>query len=122
MAAADYPLIIKQRVEFRRDFRFAVENGFADLTGYVAIAEIWNDDRSIKYADFTVTWLNRIITDVSEEGDYHLRISLPEEDTIRTDEDAVWDLRMEPPDLVTEPAFYPVKGRVTFELSFSDDD
>lgn len=120
--AADVPILIKQRVEFRRDFRFLAGTAFADLTGYTAIAEIWNDDRSIKYADFTVTWLNRIITDTDLDGDYHLRISLPEPLTIRTDEDAVWDLRLEPPDLITETAFYPVEGKVTFILSYSDDD
>ena len=120
--AADVPLQIKQRVEFRRDLRFLAGTDFADLSGYVALAEIWNDDRSVKYADFTVTWLNRTITDITPEGDYHIRISLPEPETIRTDEDAVWDLRLEPPDLTVEPAFYPIQGKVSFVLSYSDDD
>jgi hypothetical protein len=116
------PLRIKQRVEFRRDFRFKAGTAFADLTGYNAIAEIWNDDRSIKYADFTVTWLNRVITNTALDGDYHLRLSLPEAATIRTDEDAFWDLRMEPPNLLVEPAFYAAEGKVTFVISYSDND
>ena len=120
--AADLPLEIKQRVEFRRDLRFKSGDTFADLTGYNAIAEIWNDDRSIKYADFTVTWLNRVITNTALDGDYHIRLSLPEAETIRTEEDAFWDLRLEPPDLVTEPAFYPLQGKVAFVISYSDDD
>ena len=120
--AADIPLQIKQRVEFRRDLRFLAGSAFADLTGYTAIAEIWNSRRSIKYADFTVTWLNRTITDTALDGDYHIRLSLPEPATLRSEDDAVWDLRMEPPNLQVDPAFYPVEGQVTFVLSYSDDD
>ena len=122
MEPLDLPLRIKQRVEFRKDLRFLTGTVFADLTGFVAIAEIWNDDRSFKYADFTVTWLNRTITNTALNGDYHIRISLPEALTIQTPEDAVWDLRLEPPNMVVEPAFYAAEGKVTFLLSYSDDD
>lgn len=122
MEPLDVPLRIKQRVEFRRDLRFLSGTQFADLTGFNAIAEIWNDDRSLKYADFTVTWLNRVITNTALDGDYHIRLSLPEPLTIQAPEDAVWDLRMEPPDMNVEPAFYAAEGKVTFLLSYSDDD
>lgn len=122
MDPALVPLKIKQRVEYRRDFRFKSGALYTDLTGYTALAQIYDEERITKYGEFDVIWLNRIITNTAIDGDYHLRISLPEAQTILTVEDAFWDLRMIPPDVIVQPPFYPVEGKITYQISYTDDD
>ena len=120
MAPSVTPLSIEQRVEYRRDFRFKSGAAYADLTGYQAQAEIWNEERTIKYGTFNTVWLHRTITNTSLDGDYHLRIVLPASQTLTLYEDAYWDLLLVPPNTTVQPPFYSNRGKVTYILSFTE--
>jgi len=65
-------------------------NAAINLTGWTVAAQVWNQDRSTKYADFTVTYTNRVTGTVA--------IALTDEQTATLPNEAYYDV------LLTNPA------------------
>ena len=60
-----------------------------DLTGWVVYAQVWNQGRSTKYADFAVTYTDRSIGSVS--------LALTDAQTETFPDECYWDVLMESP-------------------------
>jgi hypothetical protein len=55
-----YNITLQRRADYAITLQFKDSAGAAiNLTGWTAEAQVWNESRSIKYADFTVTYTNR---------------------------------------------------------------
>jgi len=65
-------------------------NAAINLTGWTVAAQVWNQDRSTKYADFTVTYTNRVTGTIA--------IALTDEQTATLPNEAYYDV------LLTNPA------------------
>jgi len=64
-----YNIRPQRRADFLMNLVFKDSTGDAlDLTGWQVLAQVWNKDRSTKYADFIVTVLD------AEEGTVQLKI------------------------------------------------
>lgn len=113
MKPAYVTLDVPQRANFRRKFRIRTDTGYADLTDYTALAQIWDRDRKTKYTDLTVTWLNRIITTNTQ---WHLEMTLSAANTADIPEDSWWDLRLNVGDGVPT---YVMRGPVNSTITYS---
>ena len=52
---------IQRRADFPMRLIFKDANGTAvNITGFTVAAQVWNDDRSTKFADFSVTYTDRV--------------------------------------------------------------
>lgn len=91
MKPAYVTLDVPQRANFRRKLRIRTGTGYADLTDYTALAQVWNRARTTKYFDITITWLNRII---STNTQWHFEMTFPAATAADIPEDAWWDLRL----------------------------
>jgi hypothetical protein len=58
-----------------------------DLTGWTAYAQVWNHGRSTKYADFAVTYVNRV------QGT--IKIALTDTQTAAFPDEAYYDVLLE---------------------------
>jgi hypothetical protein len=58
-----------------------------DLTGWTAYAQVWNEGRTTKYADFTVTYTNR--------ADGQVSIALTDTQTATFPNEAFYDVLLE---------------------------
>ena len=57
---ARYDDTIQRRVVYDLTLQFQTDDGeYIDLTGWSAAAQVWDRDRTVKYADFTVTYVDR---------------------------------------------------------------
>jgi hypothetical protein len=55
-----YNISLQRRADYSITLQFKDSTGTAiNLTGWSAAAQAWNQDRTTKYADFTVTYTNR---------------------------------------------------------------
>jgi hypothetical protein len=55
-----YNTTLQRRADFDLQLQFKDSNGTAiNLTGWTAYAQVWNQDRTTKYADFAVTYVSR---------------------------------------------------------------
>ena len=51
---------VQRRADFPMRLIFKDANGTAvNITGFTVAAQVWNDDRSTKFADFSVTYTDR---------------------------------------------------------------
>lgn len=56
-----YDDVIQRRVVYDLTLQFKdAEENFIDLTGWSVAAQIWDKTRTTKYADFTVTYTDRV--------------------------------------------------------------
>ena len=56
-----YNFTMQRRADFSTTLVFKDGNGNAiNLTGYTVYAQCWDQGRNIKFADFTVTYTNRV--------------------------------------------------------------
>jgi hypothetical protein len=55
ISPGQYNISLQRRADYSITLQFAGIN----LTGWTVAAQAWNQDRSTKYADFTVTYTNR---------------------------------------------------------------
>lgn len=117
MQPAYVTLDIPQRANFRRKLRIRTGTGYADLTDYIARAQVWNKDRTNKYLDLTVTWLNRIITTANQ---WHFEMTLPAASTAPIPEDAWWDLQLKVNDpLDASIPLYVMRGPVDSTTTYT---
>lgn len=55
-----YNFTVQRRADYSLDLQFKdSSNAVIDLTGFTVYAQAWNEDRTTKSADFTVTYTNR---------------------------------------------------------------
>jgi hypothetical protein len=60
-----------------------------DLTGWIAYAQAWNFDRTIKYADFVVSYVNRLAGSI--------KIALTDTQTALLPDEVFYDVLLENP-------------------------
>jgi hypothetical protein len=54
-------ITVQRRADYDLSLQFKDSNNAnIDLTGWTAYAQVWNQDRTTKYADFAVTYVNRV--------------------------------------------------------------
>jgi hypothetical protein len=55
-----YNFTLQRRADYSLLLQFKdSNNAVIDLTGYTAYAQVWNEGRSTKYADFTIAYTDR---------------------------------------------------------------
>ena len=60
VAPGTYNFTLQRRADYSLDLQFKDSSDAAiDLTGYTVYAQAWNEGRTTKSADFTVTYTNR---------------------------------------------------------------
>jgi hypothetical protein len=60
VAPGTYNISLQRRADYSVTLQFKDSTGTAiNLTGWTVAAQTWNQDRTTKYADFTVTYTNR---------------------------------------------------------------
>ena len=60
VAPGTYNFTLQRRADYSLDLQFKDSNdAVIDLTGYTVYAQAWNEGRTTKSADFTVTYTNR---------------------------------------------------------------
>lgn len=60
IAPATYNMTVQRRSDHSIDLEFKQNNGSAiNLTGYTVTAQVWEEKRKRKYADFTIAYTNR---------------------------------------------------------------
>ena len=60
VAPGTFNFTLQRRADYSLDLQFKDGNDAAiDLTGYTVYAQAWNEGRTTKSADFTVTYTNR---------------------------------------------------------------
>ena len=60
VAPGVYNFTLQRRADYSLDLQFKDSNdAVIDLTGYTVYAQAWNEERTTKSADFTVTYTNR---------------------------------------------------------------
>ena len=60
VAPGTYNFTLQRRADYSLDLQFKDNSDAAiDLTGYTVYAQAWNEARSKKHADFTVTYTDR---------------------------------------------------------------
>lgn len=106
---AQLDLTIYQRATYRLQIRLNADDVPLDATGYEAAAQIWDQFRNRKYAEFDVQWIDR------SEG--LLEIVLQYDETAEIEEQAYWDL------LVVEPSgdrYFWLEGKVFFDPGYTE--
>lgn len=105
MKPGRYDITIYQRATFELQVTLPF-----DLTGHQVIAQIWDDKRRKKYADFNVS-----ITD-AENGEIH--ISVDSDDTKEMKRQGEWDLMVIYADGTKQ---YWLEGDVKIDPGYTDD-
>ena len=60
IAPGTYNISLQRRADYSVTLQFKDSTGTAiNLTGWTVAAQTWNQDRTTKYADFTITYTNR---------------------------------------------------------------
>ena len=85
-----YNFPLQRRADYDLQLQFEDSAGAdINLTGWTAYAQAWNVGRSIKYADFAVTYVNRV-TGI-------IKIALTDTQTTSFPDEAYYDVLLENP-------------------------
>ena len=77
---ATYSPAVQRRADFPLQLVFRDNTGSPiNLTGWTVLAQVWNKGRTTKYADFTVTYTDRVNGSVSIALTYAQTATLPDE-------------------------------------------
>lgn len=71
--------IFQRRADFVIRFAFKYQNTPVNLAGYTPVAQVWNFDRTQKYQDFVVTWINQSSGIIELKIPHTGTVSLPSE-------------------------------------------
>ena len=81
-------ITVQRRADFDLQLQFNDSTSTAiNLTGWTAYAQVWNEDRSTKYADFAVTYTDRPAGQIS--------IALTDTQTATFPNEAFYDVLLE---------------------------
>lgn len=85
-----YNITLQRRADYSVTLQFKDSTGTPiDLTGWTAAAQVWNQNRITKYADFTVTYTNRSTGTIE--------IALSDTDTATFPNEAYYDVLLTNP-------------------------
>ena len=105
-----YDITIQQNSNWDMVFQLKDSTGTGvDLTGATVQAEIWTEGKKSKLADFTQTWVDRVI------GKF--KLSLDDSVTAKLPESGYYDI------LVTDSlgaSYYWVRGKATLDLGYTE--
>jgi hypothetical protein len=91
VAPGTYNITLQRRADYSLQLQFKDStNNPINLTGWNAAAQVWNKNRTTKYADFTIVYTNRATGTIS--------ITLASADTATFPDEAYYDV------LLTNPA------------------
>ena len=83
-------ITVQRRADYDLQLQFKDSAGVGiDLTGWTVYAQVWNQGRSTKYADWAVTYTNRSIGSVS--------LALTDTQTETFPDECYWDVLLENP-------------------------
>jgi hypothetical protein len=81
-------ITVQRRADYDLSLQFKDSTGAnLNLTGWTAYAQVWNEGRTVKYADFTVTYTDRAAGQIS--------IALTAADTAGFPNEAFYDVLLE---------------------------
>jgi hypothetical protein len=90
ISPGQYNISLQRRADYSITLQFKDSTGAAiDLTGWTVAAQVWNEGRITKYADFTVTYTNRIAGTVA--------IALTDQQTELFPDEAYYDVLLTNP-------------------------
>jgi hypothetical protein len=79
---------VQRRADYDLSLQFKDSTGAnIDLTGWTAYAQVWNAARTVKYADFAITYTNRAAGSIS--------IALTDTQTAAFPDEAYYDVLLE---------------------------
>lgn len=85
-----YNITLQRRADYSVTLQFKdSNNAVINLTGWTAAAQVWNQNRTTKYADFTVTYTNRSTGTIE--------IALSDTDTATFPNEAYYDVLLTNP-------------------------
>jgi hypothetical protein len=85
-----YNITLQRRADYSVTLRFKdSNNAVINLTGWTAAAQVWNQNRTTKYADFTVTYTDRSTGTIE--------IALSDTDTATFPNEAYYDVLLTNP-------------------------
>ena len=85
-----YSISLQRRADYSITLQFKDSTGAAiNLTGWIVAAQAWNQARTSKYADFTVTYTNRATGTIA--------IALTDEQTTTCPDEAYYDVLLTNP-------------------------
>jgi hypothetical protein len=90
ISPGQYNFSLQRRADHSITLQFDDSAGAAiNLTGWTVAAQVWNQDRSTKYADFTVTYTDRVTGTIA--------IALTDEQTATLPNEAYYDVLLTNP-------------------------
>ena len=90
ISPGQYNFSLQRRADHSITLQFDDSAGSAiNLTGWTVAAQVWNQDRSTKYADFTVTYTNRVTGTIA--------IALTDEQTATLPNEVYYDVLLTNP-------------------------
>jgi hypothetical protein len=90
-----YNISLQRRADYSIALQFDDSTGAPiNLTGWTAYAQAWNRDRTTKYADFAVTYVNR--------ANGQITISLTDTQTTTFPDECYYDVLLENPSTIRE--------------------
>lgn len=90
-----YNIILQRRADYSIDLQFKDNTGTAiNLTGWTVYSQVWNKTRTTKYADFTITYTNRLTGQVS--------LALTDTQTTTFPDECYYDVLLENPSSIRE--------------------
>ena len=90
IAPGTYNISLQRRADYSITLQFKDSTDAAiNLTGWTVAAQVWNQDRTTKYADFTVTYTNLVTGTIA--------IALTDEQTALFPNEAYYDVLLTNP-------------------------
>jgi hypothetical protein len=90
-----YNIRLQRRADYSVALQFNDSTGAAiNLTGWTAYAQAWNRERTTKYADFAITYTNRVSGQIT--------ISLTDTQTTTFPNECYYDVLLENPSTIRE--------------------
>lgn len=104
-----YNIKLQRRADYNITLQFKDSTDTAiNLTGWTVAAQVWNQDRSTKYADFTVAYTNRVTGTIA--------ITLTDDQTSLFPDKAYYDVLLINPSNVRQ---YYLEGTVTVSEGYT---
>lgn len=104
-----HDITIPQRATFREPLRLKADGAPLDLTGYEAVAQVWDRKRTTKLAELSIEWVDR--------SDGRLDLVLGHQLTRTFDKDGEWDLLLIQPN---GDRFYWLEGKAYRDPGYSE--